>query len=306
VPLISLPHADFFDRVEPLDGAFEKATSLFQPYSFLSASIPSFLMWQDEFIYAWAAWEKSNFILALYGGKVYFPLPPRPLTPESLKAAFDYMKFMNGPGPGISRVEGLTEGERKSVEQAGYTTRSTCVEYTYQRDQVAGLHGDAFRAKRAEMNHLVKSHSVVLRPYRAKDLKACGELFELWKNQRLPLLKGQMGEKMILSAQKAHFRALHQGEDWGMDAWVVQIEDRLAAYCVGAPLSRETYGIYLEVTDLTVKGLSAYIFANVCRQLEPYSFINTGDAEGLPRLAESKEHWHPVQRLSVYAVDPTN
>jgi hypothetical protein len=60
----------------------------------------------------------------------------------------------------------------------------------------------------------------------------------------------------------------------------------------------------LEVTDLTVKGLSAYIFASICRQVEGYTLINTGDAEGLPGLAESKEHWHPFQRLQLYAADP--
>jgi hypothetical protein len=82
------------------------------------------------------------------------------------------------------------------------------------------------------------------------------------------------------------------------------VGDRLAGYCAGAALSPKTYGIFMEVTDLTVKGLSAYIFASVCRQLGSYAFINTGDAEGLPRLAESKEHWHPVQKLQLYAVDP--
>ena len=170
--------------------------------------------------------------------------------------------------------------------------------------QLAGLHGDPYRAKRAETNHLLKEHSVILRPYRGGDLKACGDLFESWKKQRLPGLKGEMGEKMLLSSQKAHFRALHQGEDWGMDAWVVLLENRLAAYSVGAALSPETYGIYLEVTDLTVKGLSAYIFTNICRQVESYAWINAGDAEGLPRLAESKEHWHPAGKIQLFAIDP--
>ena len=137
-----------------------------------------------------------------------------------------------------------------------------------------------------------------------KELTTCGDLYELWKSQRLPSLQGEMGEKMIQASQKAHFRALHQGEDWGMDAWVVLVDNRVAAYTVGAALNPNTYGIYMEVTDLTIKGLSAYIFANVCRQLEAYTYINTGDAEGLPRLAESKEHWHPVEKLMLYAVDP--
>ena len=261
-------------------------------------------MWQDEFTYAWVTKGENRFIAALYGPYVYFPVPPRPFTAGNLKAAFTYMKRVNGPGPGISRIEGLTEKDKKEAEEAGYPARPVLTEYLYDRQKVADLRGDAYRSKRAELNHLVKNYPVVLRPYRAGDLKACGELFEIWKEQRSKSLKGQMGEKMLAMAQKAHLRALLQGEDWGMDRWVVLLKGRLAAYCAGAPLGKDTYGIYLEVTDLTVKGLSAYIFANVCRQAEGYDFINAGDAEGLPHLAESKEHWHPDRHLKIYAVDP--
>ena len=290
--------------MDPLDSALDKAAVLFYPALTLSASLPSFLMWQDEFVYALARKGDASYLLALYGKNVYFPTPPKPFNPENLETAFEYMKKVNGPGGGISRIEGLTEEQKKASQQAGFPIRPTLTEYLYDRSQLAGLRGDPYRAKRAEINHLVKCHSVLFRPYRDSDLKACGDLFELWKSQRLPALKGQMGEKMLVSAQKAHFRALHQGEDWGMDTWVVLLENRLAAYSAGASLSPDTYGIFLEVTDLTVKGLSAYIFANICRQVEPYTLINTGDAEGLPRLAESKEHWHPIRRLELYAADP--
>ena len=64
---------------------------------------------------------------------------------------------------------------------------------------------------------------------------------------------------MIQTSQKAHFRAIHQGEDWGMDAWVVLIENRIAAYTVGAALNPTTYGIYMEVTDLTIGIVGLYI-----------------------------------------------
>ena len=304
MPLIQLPHGEFFDSVEPLDSALERANGLFQPAPALSASIPSFLMWQDEFTYALAVKGPASYILALYGKYLYLPVPPKPFNEASLRIAFDYMKLVNGTGPGISRIEGLTEDQQNRAASWGFPTRPALTEYLYDRAQVAGLHGDPYRAKRAEINHLVKEHAVVMRPYRTADLKACGDLYELWKSQRAPSLKGGMGEKMLAAAQKAHFRALHQGEDWGMDAWVVLLENRLAAYSAGASLGTGVYGVYLEVTDLTVKGLSAYIFANVCRQVEPHSLVNAGDAEGLPHLAESKEHWHPSQRLRLYAVDP--
>lgn len=261
-------------------------------------------MWRDAFACALAVKEGSSFIIAHYDKYVYCPVPPHPFTRASLGIALDYMKKVNGPGPGVSRVEGATEEQKGSAESWGFLARPALTEYLYDRAQLAGLHGDPYRAKRAEVNHLLKHHALVLRPFRASDLELCGGLYELWKGQRLPEMKGEMGEKMLRSSQKAHLQALLNGEDWGMDAWVVLVEGRLAAYSMGAALGPDTYGIYLEVTDLTVKGLSAYIFANVCRQVEPYAFVNTGDAEGLPRLAESKEHWHPSRKLPLYALDP--
>ena len=302
--VIPLPHADFFDSVEPLESSMEKASTVFHPTSGLSNSLPSFLMWRDEFAYAFVSKGSASFIVAHYDQYVYFPAPPHPFTAETLQTAFDYMKRVNGPGAGISRVEGLTEDQKKSAQNLGFPVRPTLTEYLYDRAQTAGLHGDPYRAKRAEMNHLLKENAVVLRPYRESDLKKCGELYELWKSQRIPSFKGEMGEKMLLSSQKAHFRALHEGEDWGMDAWVVILGNRLAAYSAGRALGSDTYGVYLEVTDLTVKGLSAYIFASICRQMDSFTYVNTGDAEGLPHLAESKEHWHPCRRVPLFAVDP--
>ena len=302
--LIELPHADFFDSVGPLDLQLERAQTLFSPSSGLSASIPFLMMWQHEFAYVLTQKDNYSFIIALYGPYVYLPVPPRPFMVERLQTAFDYMKKVNGSGPGISRVEGLTEKQKEETQIWKFTPRLTLSEYIYDRQHLAELHGDPYRAKRADINHFLKENSVILRPFRAQDLNACGDLYELWKAQRLPSLQGEMAAKMIQSSQKAHFQALHQGEDWGMDAWVVLVNQRVVAYTVGAALNQTTYGIYVEVTDLTIKGLSAYIFVNVCRQLEAYPFINTGDAEGLPRLAESKEHWHPAEKLNLYAVDP--
>jgi hypothetical protein len=302
--ILHLPHADFFDSVEPLESVLERAKALFFPSPSMTVSLPFFMMWQEDFAYALAIKGNASFILALYGHYVYLPVPPKPFTRETLETALDFMRRVNGLGRGISRIEGLTEEQKELADSWRLDTRPTLTEYVYDRERLAGLHGDPYRAKRAEINHLIKGSQVLLRPYRATDLMACGDLFEHWKEQRLPTFREELGAKMLISSQKAHFHALHEGEYWGMEAWVVLVDGRLAAYCAGAPLNLKTYGIFLEVTDLTVKGLSAYIFANVCWQLEGYTFINTGDAEGLPRLAESKEHWHPVQRLELYAVDP--
>jgi len=301
---VLLPQADRFDSAESLESALEKAATAFQPASALSTSLAHLLMWRDEFPCALVQKGPLRAIVALHGKYVHCPVPPFPFDRGSLETLFEYMKAVNGPGPGISRVEGLTEAQKDLALSWGFASRPTLLEYLYDRDLLSGLHGDPYRAKRAEVNHLLKTHSVVLRPYRRTDLGPCGELYEAWKAQRLPSLKGAMGESMLRSSQKAHFRALHEGEEGGLAAWVVLVDGRLAAYTAGSQLAPDTYGIHLEVADLTIKGLSAYIFANVCRQLEGFPLINAGDAEGLPHLAEAKEHWHPVRHLQLHAIDP--
>jgi hypothetical protein len=303
LPLIRPPHGDFFGSLEPLESCLERASSFFYPAPGLSASLPGLLMWRDEFACALALKNDAAFLPAFYGPYAYLPLPPHPFNPDSLRTAFQYLQKVNGPGSGISRIEGVTEDQAEQAEGWGYPVRHTLSEFLYEREHIAGLRGDGYRAPRAAINRLRKEHSLLLRPCRASDLEACGGLFELWKSRRLPGMKG-IGGKMLLSSQKAHFRVLREGADWGMDAWVVLVDGRLGAYTAGAPLDGRTYGLFLEVADLTVKGLSAYIFASVCRRLEAFDRINTGDAEGLPGLAESKEHWKPCGRQNLYAVDP--
>lgn len=302
MPLTDFPHSDYFDSVEPLESALDKARIHFGGSLSLNTSLPSFLMWQNEFSHYLAVKKNTHFILAHYGKYVYLPIPPKPLTAEALGWAFEYMGRANGPGAGISRIEGLAETELRGLPP--YPVRPTLIEYVYDRARVATLQGNSFRSQRALVNQLSRVEKILFRPYRASDLGACGELFEFWKSQRLPALRGQIGEKMILSAQKAHLRALLQGEGWGMSAWVVFLGNRLAAYILGAPLNGETFGVFLEVADLAAKGLSTYIFTTLCRQLEGYAYVNAGDAEGLPHLAESKMHWHPIRKLALYALNP--
>ena len=242
----TLPHAGFFDRIEPLnpnqDNGLDWSESPFANTTSLSGSLPSFLIWQDEFAYAWAVKKNIHFILAHYNKYVYMPVPPQPVTEESLAWAFGYMASVNGPGPGISRIEGVTHLGLKKPPVGPYQPRPILTEYIYDRSHVASLQGNDFRSQRALLNHLLREEKVLFRPYRSSDLKACCELFELWKGQRLPALQGQMGEKMILSAQKAHLRALLQGERVGMSSWVVFVGERLAAYTSGAPSTPKLTG----------------------------------------------------------------
>ena len=303
--MIELPEANLLEEAVALEDALERAAFSFGPSPFLGVSAPGLLMWRDRYVYAYARRGEAAFLLSVQTGEVYAPRPPAPFTKDSLASLFDYLAAANGPGPGKSRVEGLTEEEARTAEGWGYSPRLVATDFIYERETIGALHGDAYRDRRNEINQLVKHHAVLLRPFRLSDLGDCGKLYEKWRDARAKHLE-PIGAKMLEQAQKAHLRCLTYFEDWGLGAWVLLVDGKLAAYTVAGNLSGNTLGIWLEVTDLTVKGAGAYIFAQTCRLHPGTYWVNTGDAEFLPGLREAKEHWHPAKKLKQFALDPKN
>jgi len=304
MPDLVIPRADFFESARLLQDRPAEFHERYHPFSSLTGSYAGLLQWQDHFRYVLAERRGAYFPLAYYGNNVYLPLPPRPFSESTLEDAFRYLDLVNGPrAVGISRVEGLTEEEKELAASWGWPPRPTLAEYVYDRALVAGLHGDPYRAKRAEVNHLLKHQAVSFRAYRPEDEAPCLSLFGRWSQARSERFKGENAERMLIHAADAHRRILKEGAGWGIRGWVTEVDGAIAGYTFGAPLSPEVFGVYVEVTDLTVKGLSAYIFSRLCRFLEGIPFLNAGDAEELPGLAEAKKHWHPIRKLKLYAAD---
>jgi len=298
-----LPSPSFWDEVSALESHLERAASLLGPSPFLGVSLPGLLMWGDLYGYSLAQKNDLAVLLSHRSGEVYAPRPPQPFTQANLAVLFDYLARVNGPGAGLSRVEGLTDAQSAQAETWGYRPRGVSTDYLYDRSRIAGLHGDAFRDRRNELNQLTRNHPPTLRPLTPGDLEACDDLYGRWMGDRAPKLD-PIGAKMMAQSRQAHRRLLERYAAWGLEAWILEAEGRLAAYSVIGPLSPDTLGVYAEVSDLTLKGAAAYIFVTLCRRPSALSRVDSGDAEFLPSLRESKERWHPVERRSQFALDP--
>ena len=90
-------------------------------------------MWRDLYHYFLTRKDPSTFLLSSRPGEVYAPRPPAPFTEETLDLLFDYLAQANGPAPGPSRVEGLTEDQARQAETWGYIPRITATDYIYDR-----------------------------------------------------------------------------------------------------------------------------------------------------------------------------
>lgn len=300
-----LPEASFWDETSALEKHLGRAFSFPGTCPFLGVSTPGLLMWGHRYSYVVARKGDASFLLSVTKGELYAPRPPQPFTPANLTLLFTYLARVNGKGAGLSRVEGLSASQAAEAAAWGHPTRTVSTDFVYDRSRLAGLHGDPYRDRRNEINRLQKGREVVLRPWTPGDLPDAARLFEAWREARSGHLD-PVGRKMMEHSREAHHRLLEHHAAWGLEAWSLEADGRLAAYSVAGPLETDTLGVYAEVSDLTLPGAAAYIFVNLCRRLSAFSRVNTGDAEFLPGLRESKEHWHPAERRVQYAADPVS
>ncbi len=65
-------------------------------------------------------------------------------------------------------------------------------------------------------------------------------------------------------------------------------------------LSRASFCVLYEITDLQVKGLAQFIFRSFAQELKDYKFINIMDDSGLENLKKVKLSYHPVRLVPAY------
>jgi uncharacterized protein len=67
-------------------------------------------------------------------------------------------------------------------------------------------------------------------------------------------------------------------------------------------LDKDTFCILYEITDLTIKGLSQFIFRQFCSELKDYRYINVMDDSGLENLKRVKLSYRPLKVIPAYIV----
>jgi hypothetical protein len=76
---------------------------------------------------------------------------------------------------------------------------------------------------------------------------------------------------------------------------LVKVENKIKAFTFGYKVSEETFCVLFEITDLSLKGISQFIFKEFCETLQGYTYINIMDDSGLENLKRVKLSYHPVK-----------
>ncbi len=278
--------------------------------------------WSSSLRILWTQLDGHLCVFANGCGPITMLIPPIGGDPSkadsALRQSFDLMDAYNR----AHGVDGAALRESAWVEYVsselvgqfsaqGYDIKPMGADYIYDTARMIDLAGGDLASKRQLRSRFVRNYRHRVEPYSTqKHRDDCLKLMDSWRDSQDQ--RHALDSHATAAAQKrlketvAVSMALDHADALGLCGLVVYVEqegvERLAAFTLGEPLGSAA-SISVEKTDLSVKGLAQFIFAEFCRQCwSSASEINVSDDWGLPSLAWTKQSYRPRRLLSKFEI----
>ncbi len=261
--------------------------------------------WQDFFEFRFEIIDERLCVFAYQHGEPFLYLPPLggAVSAATVDKCFEFMK-----GSRLARIENICDNQLPAFERGGYNADLKAHEYVHARKDLVELAGSAYKSKRHDI-HVFEARypGAIFRPYVPEDLEACKALYGRWSQERKAHNDDPLYAGMLEDNARVHPLLIANAAVLGLIGRVVIVNGDIAGYTFGYPLDERTFCVLLEVTDLGLTGLAAYLFNRFCADVElgRYDLINTMDDCGIPNVAAAKQSWLPVQVLPVYNLKRT-
>ena len=137
------------------------------------------------------------------------------------------------------------------------------------------------------------------------DIPEALDLYRRWFAARGRVYTDDFYRAQAKAAMLMHYRVMRLGEAAGLTGRTLRADGRMVGYTFGYPLpGTDTAVVFLETTDLEVKGASACIFREFARFWAPLEWLNAMGDSGLPNLRRAKMLHRPAALVPVWTVRP--
>ncbi|MDD5729846.1 MAG: phosphatidylglycerol lysyltransferase domain-containing protein [Candidatus Omnitrophica bacterium] len=266
-------------------------------------SFENIYIWKGLFEVSWAVIRES--LCVFFRDKLGCFVYLEPLSgnggPQAAGEAFKIMDKFNR-NKDISRLENIEEDSVGRYLDSGYACVPKFEEYVCDRKELAGLQGNPFKSKRAAFNYFIKHYKFEYLPFSAAHKDGCLRLYAEWAGSRTVLAQDPVYKGMQEDSLKSLEILLSDFNKLDVAGRLVKIDGKIKAFTFGFALGRDTFCVLYEITDLSIKGLSQFIFRNFCEELKDYRYINIMDDSGLENLKKVKLSYHPVKLVPSYIV----
>lgn len=264
-------------------------------------AFPNIYIWKQFFKISWKVIDDALcvFFQDKIGCFLYLPPLGATVTPGILEEVFKVMNQSN-PNKNISRIENIEEEEIQLYKKLGLVCEHKFSDYLCLRKDLVGLIGNKFKSKRAALNLFTRNYDFTYSPFSLKYKTACLELYESWSKERKSQNQDTIYQGMLDDSFSCLKLLLRDYEKLEVIGRVVSIENKIKGFSFGYRLNSQSFCILYEITDLSVKGLSQFIFQRFSQDAGDFKYINIMDDSGLENLKKVKKSYHPIKIVPAY------
>lgn len=191
-------------------------------------------------------------------------------------------------------ITGIDDGDWKELlqwypEEFQYQCDRDYFDYIYLRDNLVKLAGKKYHGKR---NHIArfKDNPWSYERIQKDNRDECVTMLQQWKQKQAHRWDEDM---------EAEYRVVSDALRWyhelGLIGGLVRQEERVVAFCLGEPLTEDTFVVHFEKAFPDVQGAYPIInqqFAE--RECNGYLYINREEDDGEEGLRRAKLSYHPA------------
>jgi len=281
---------------------FDKFLNL-EAHQLSTYAFENIYIWKGLFDIKWLILQDSLcvFFQDKIGCFLYLAPLSRHKKPEVIKKIFQIMDRFN-KNKDISRIENIEEESLPFYEDLGYICQNKSYDYLCLRSDLTQLRGNKFKSKRACFNYFIKHYEFQYLPFSLKYRDECLGLYDSWVKERKMKNQNRIYQFMLEDSRRALKNALDNYSDLNFIGRLIKIDKKIKAFTFGFKLNQDTFSILYEITDLSIKGISQFIFRRFSSELEGYKYINIMDDSGLENLKKVKLSYQPVKLIPAYIV----
>lgn len=291
---------DVFSQKNLIEEFLNKKTHELSAFSFINI-----FTWQEFFEFTCTVIDGNFCIFAYHDVGCFLYLPPLGgvISHDTIRECFRIMDLTN-KGSGVSRIENVPQEDLALFPQKEFSSFKKADEYIYRREDIVSLKGNKFKTKRSACNHFCKNYHYEFLTYEEDMQPECEKLYGFWAKERLEIHKDAVYAQMIDDSRSAHRLALKNYKALGLVGRVVRVDGEIKAYTFGFQLNPKTFCVLFEITDLTIQGLSVFIFNKFCGDtaVRNSDFINAMDDFGLENIKITKKSFHPCRLTPSFVV----
>jgi len=288
------------EQKNTIEQFLEKTDCHLSVFSFLNI-----FAWADFFEFEVTAIDNHLCIFAKNEIGVFLYLPPlgRAIEGPVIDRCFDKMYEANGAN-GVSRIDNVGDEHLKYFPVDKYTIYKKSSEYVYDKNDIVVFEGNDYKSKRSSYNQFTRHYRYAYIAYEPSMLDECMELYAAWARQRTALNHDVVYTQMIEDNDKVHRRVLANYGALGLIGRVVKVDGQIKGYTFGFPITKDSFCVLFEITDLTIKGLSVFIFRSFCAESVwgHYKYVNVMDDFEMENIKKTKMSFHPSRIMPIYTV----